>query len=78
MTTPRSAVDRAQAIRELAFRLWEERGCPQGAPDEDWYQAELMIDREPAPDQENEEPLDSARREIQQTPMQRCSSVWQP
>ena len=34
-----------------------------------------MIDREQAPDQGNEEPLESARRETQQKPMQRRSSV---
>jgi len=46
MKSVRSAQDRSTAIAELAYRLWEERGCPQGSPEEDWYQAELLIDRE--------------------------------
>ena len=24
---------------ELAHTLWQARGCPQGSPDQDWYQA---------------------------------------
>lgn len=28
---------------ELAYRFWEERGCPVGSPDEDWYRAEEEI-----------------------------------
>jgi Protein of unknown function (DUF2934) len=27
-------------IAALAYRLWEERGCPHGSPDDDWYEAE--------------------------------------
>jgi hypothetical protein len=23
----------------LAYELWQARGCPDGSPDEDWYQA---------------------------------------
>jgi Protein of unknown function (DUF2934) len=29
--------------RELAYRLWEERGKPQGRPDEDWFEAERRL-----------------------------------
>jgi hypothetical protein len=25
--------------QELAYRLWEERGCPEGRADEDWFEA---------------------------------------
>jgi hypothetical protein len=27
-------------IELLAYELWQERGCPWGTPDTDWYQAE--------------------------------------
>jgi Protein of unknown function (DUF2934) len=27
-------------IAALAYHLWEERGCPHGSPDDDWYEAE--------------------------------------
>jgi hypothetical protein len=27
-------------IAALAFQLWEDRGCPDGSPEEDWYRAE--------------------------------------
>jgi hypothetical protein len=29
--------------RELAYRLWEERGRPEGRPDEDWFEAERRL-----------------------------------
>jgi hypothetical protein len=29
--------------RELAYRLWEERGKPHGRPDEDWFEAERRL-----------------------------------
>jgi hypothetical protein len=29
--------------RELAYRLWEERGKPQGRPDDDWFEAERRL-----------------------------------
>jgi hypothetical protein len=31
------------SIRELAYRLWEERGKPEGRPDEDWCAAECQL-----------------------------------
>jgi hypothetical protein len=29
--------------RELAYRLWEERGRPDGRPDDDWFEAERRL-----------------------------------
>ena len=29
-----------EQLAKLAYVLWEERGCPHGSPDADWYQAE--------------------------------------
>jgi hypothetical protein len=46
MTSFRSIEDRVRAIAELAYYLWRERGCPNGSPEEDWYNAELIIDRD--------------------------------
>ncbi len=31
------------AVAELAYRCWEERGCPSGSPEEDWYRAEARL-----------------------------------
>ena len=28
-----------EAIAERAYQLWEERGKPQGSPEEDWHRA---------------------------------------
>jgi len=30
-------------IAALAHRLWEERGCPIGSPEEDWFKAEELL-----------------------------------
>jgi hypothetical protein len=27
----------------LAYRYWQERGCPDGCPEEDWYRAEREL-----------------------------------
>lgn len=29
--------------QELAYRLWEERGKPDGRPDDDWFEAERRL-----------------------------------
>jgi hypothetical protein len=49
---PAPAADESQALSKrerielLAYRYWEQRGRPGGSPDEDWFRAELEIDRE--------------------------------
>jgi hypothetical protein len=30
-------------IEKLAYHFWEERGRPEGSPDEDWYRAERIF-----------------------------------
>jgi hypothetical protein len=32
-----------QAVRDLAYRLWEQRGRPQGRGEEDWLAAEKRL-----------------------------------
>ena len=36
---------RHEQIEKLAYRLWKERGEPLGSPDEDWFRAELLVER---------------------------------
>ena len=33
----------ANDIATLAYRLWQERGCPIGSPEEDWFRAEELL-----------------------------------
>jgi hypothetical protein len=35
-------------IASLAHRLWLERGCPEGSPEEDWFLAERELRRSSA------------------------------
>jgi hypothetical protein len=46
MSTFGSVDERAAAIAELAYRLWEERGRPEGSSEDDWHKAELIIDQQ--------------------------------
>lgn len=32
-----------EQIATLAYTLWEERGCPDGSADEDWFTAEERL-----------------------------------
>jgi Protein of unknown function (DUF2934) len=38
-----------RSIGELAYRLWQSRGCPDGTAEEDWLEAErqLIGDKQP-------------------------------
>lgn len=33
---------RMSSTQELAYYLWQARGCPEGSPDVDWHKAELI------------------------------------
>jgi hypothetical protein len=33
----------SDAIAKLAYELWLSRGCPDGSPEQDWYEAERIL-----------------------------------
>ena len=33
----------SEDISRLAYSLWEQRGCPEGSPEDDWIRAEQML-----------------------------------
>ena len=35
--------DRHEFVAKLAYQLWEERGCPFGSPEVDWFRAERAV-----------------------------------
>jgi Protein of unknown function (DUF2934) len=37
-------------VASMAYKLWEQRGCPYGSPDDDWYEAERRTKARPEPD----------------------------
>lgn len=39
-------------IAQLAYELWEQRGCPQGSPEVDWERACRMLEAGSTPDNE--------------------------
>jgi hypothetical protein len=32
-----------EQIASLAYQLWQQRGCPEGSPEEDWFRAEQEL-----------------------------------
>jgi len=32
-----------EEIAQLAYQLWEERGCESGNPEDDWFRAEAVL-----------------------------------
>ena len=32
-----------EQVATLAYRLWHERGCPEGSPEVDWFQAQQQL-----------------------------------
>ena len=34
-----------EQIAALAYQFWQDRGCPEGTPDEDWFRAERELAR---------------------------------
>ena len=49
-TTP----DRNDRIREVAYFLWLEEGCPEGEEERHWTTAEALLESEPAQRGESE------------------------
>lgn len=41
-----SATPTAHEIAALARKLWDERGCPEGSPEQDWYEAERQLKKQ--------------------------------
>jgi hypothetical protein len=42
---------RHEQLCKIAYRLWEERGCPEGSPEIDWRRAEEEFAGEESPGQ---------------------------
>ena len=36
-------LDKVRRIAVLAYEFWQERGCPHGSPEQDWFRAEREI-----------------------------------
>ena len=39
---------REERIRSLAYRLWQEDGCPEGCAEDHWFKAGTIVDAEAA------------------------------
>jgi len=43
--TSTSEPETREEIAIRAYHLWQERGCPIGSPEEDWFRAEKAVGR---------------------------------
>jgi hypothetical protein len=41
-------MNREQRIREIAFELWQEEGCPEGEAERHWFAAKALFEAEEA------------------------------
>ncbi len=41
--------DRGDQIREIAYFLWLEAGCPEGQAERHWRDAEVLLESDPSP-----------------------------
>jgi Protein of unknown function (DUF2934) len=46
--------DREDRVRQLAYFLWLEEGCPQGEAERHWQAAEVLFESEPVERKERE------------------------
>jgi hypothetical protein len=44
-----ATVPAIERIREIAYQLWLEAGCPEGTAEADWFAAEQIASSENAP-----------------------------
>jgi hypothetical protein len=42
-TNQASSLPNEREVADLAYQRWVERGCPQGSPEEDWFEAERIL-----------------------------------
>src|SRR5688572_712179 len=61
------AIDRSE-IHQRAYARWQERGCPGGSPDHDWFEAEQQLVREQQALSENVQPVAVVAAPEAQTP----------
>ncbi len=40
---PQQKTADVEEVRNLAYRFWQERGCPPGSSEEDWFRAEREL-----------------------------------
>jgi hypothetical protein len=67
-------------IERLAYRLWLERGCPAGTPEQDWDRAEQMLrSSEPNTAREDAQPSSfETARSVNELPQARPIDVSPP
>lgn len=54
-------MSRHEEIQRVAYRLWQERGCPIGTPEADWFRAEQKLNERQLPREGEPVPVATAK-----------------
>jgi hypothetical protein len=54
-----------EVIERRAYALWQERGCPIGSDQDDWYRAERELNGQEEPEKKQPSRAETAEREPQ-------------
>jgi hypothetical protein len=61
-------VNRDEEIRQLAYRLWQEEGCPDGHEVEHWLRAQMIWEEINRPKSKPKQSRAPKERKTKQTP----------
>ena len=61
-------VNRDEEIRQLAYRLWQEEGCPDGREVEHWLRAQMIWEEITRPKSKPRQSRAPKERKTKQTP----------
>ena len=61
-------VNRDEEIRQLAYRLWQEEGCPEGREVEHWLRAQMIWEEINRPQSKPKQSRAPKGRKTKQTP----------
>jgi hypothetical protein len=42
-TTQSETQSKHEYMADIAYALWQQRGCPEGSAEQDWYEAEQRV-----------------------------------
>jgi DUF2934 family protein len=60
-------IDRNEEIRQLAYRIWQEEGCPEGCDVEHWLRAQMIWEEMNRPQSKRKQSKAPKGRKTRQT-----------
>ena len=60
-------IERDEEIREVAYRIWQEEGCPHGQDVQHWLKAQMIWEKTNHPQSKPKQPTAPKGRKTKQT-----------